>query len=419
MDFNDTPQGAQFRAEARAWLDATAERRAYPGETWKARYGEADGLARAKAWQAKKHGAGFAAVTWSPEYGGRGGTPIQQVIYNQEEARFLVPRGYFEIGLGMCIPTLHAYATEAQKQRYTPKALAGEEIWCQLFSEPAAGSDLAGLRTRSVRDGGDWVINGQKIWTSGAHFADWGIIVTRSDPRAPKHKGLTFFFLDMHSPGIEVRRIKQVSGASNFNEVYFTDVRVPDSQRLGAVGQGWGVSITTLMNERLAVGDVAGPDFDEIFALARAVELPDGPAIRNAAVRERLAEWYVRQQGLRYTRFRTMTALSRGETPGPEASIAKIVSASKLQEIAAFAMDLQDMGGAVLDPTQVPMRAAFQDALLYSPGGRIAGGTDEILRNIIAERVLGLPADVRVDKELPFDEVPSGSAAEGPRPTRR
>ena len=419
MDFNDTKDEAAFRAEARAWLERTAERRAYPGETWKARYGEAEGLARAKEFQAKKHAAGFAAITWATEYGGRGGTAIQQVIYNQEEGRVLVPRGYFEIGLGMCIPTLHAYATEAQKQRYTPKALAGEEIWCQLFSEPAAGSDLAGLRTRSVKDGSDWIINGQKIWTSGAHFADYGIIVTRSDPKAPKHKGLTFFFLDMRSPGIEVRRIKQVSGASNFNEVYFTDVRVPDTQRLGAVGQGWGVSITTLMNERLAVGDVAGPDFDEIFALARAVELPDGPAIKNAAVRERLADWYVRQQGLRYTRFRTMTALSRGETPGPEASIAKVVSASKLQEIAGFAMDLEDMGGAVLDPALAPMRAAFQEALLYSPGGRIAGGTDEILRNIIAERVLGLPADVRIDKELPFDELPTGSAAPGPGARKR
>jgi alkylation response protein AidB-like acyl-CoA dehydrogenase len=418
MDFTDTPSEAQFRAEARAWLERTAERRAYPGENWKARYGEADGLTRAKDFQAKKAAAGFAAITWANEYGGRGGTPIQQVIYNQEEARFLVPRGYFEIGLGMCIPTLHAYATEAQKQRYTPKALSGEEIWCQLFSEPAAGSDLAGLRTRSLRDGSDWVINGQKIWTSGAHFADWGIIVTRSDPKAPKHKGLTFFFLDMHSPGIEVRRIKQVSGASNFNEVYFTDVRVPDAQRLGAVGQGWGVSITTLMNERLAVGDVAGPDFDEVFALARAVELPEGPAIRNAAVRERLADWYVRQQGLRFTRFRTMTALSRGETPGPEASIAKVVSASKLQEIASFAMDLQDMGGALLDPGLSPMRAAFQEALLAAPGARIAGGTDEILRNIIAERVLGLPADVRVDKELPFDELPTGNAAGGRAPRR-
>jgi len=415
MDFNDSPQEAEFRREARAWPEVNAERRTYPGETWKARYGETDGLARPKAWQAKKHAAGLAAITWANEYGGRGGTPIQQVVYNQEEARFLVPRGYFEIGLGMCIPTLHAYATEAQKQRYTPRALAGEEVWCQLFSEPAAGSDLAGLRTRSVKDGADWVINGQKIWTSGAHFADWGIIVTRSDPRAPKHKGLTFFFLDMRSPGIEVRRIKQVSGASNFNEVYFTDVRVPDTQRLGAVGQGWGVSITTLMNERLAVGDVAGPDFDEVFALARATELPDGPAIENAAVRERLADWYVRQQGLRYTRFRTMTALSRGETPGPEAAIAKVVSASKLQEIASFALDLQDMGGVMLDTTESPMRAAFQEALLSAPGARIAGGTDEILRNIIAERVLGLPADVRVDKELPFDELPTGSAAERPR----
>ncbi len=415
MDFNDSPQEAEFRREAHARLEANAERRTYPGETGKARYGETDGLTRAKAWQAKKHAAGLAAITWANEYGGRGGTPIQQVVYHQEEARFLVPRGYFEIGLGMCIPTLHAYATEAQKQRYTPKALAGEEIWCQLFSEPAAGSDLAGLRTRSVKDGADWVINGQKIWTSGAHFADWGIIVTRSDPRAPKHKGLTFFFLDMRSPGIEVRRIKQVSGASNFIVVYFTDVRVPDTQRLGAVGQGWGVSITTLMNERLAVGDVAGPDFDEVFALARATELPDGPAIENAAVRERLADWYVRQQGLRYTRFRTMTALSRGETPGPEASIAKVVSASKLQEVASFALDLQDMGGVMLDPTESPMRAAFQEALLNAPGARIAGGTDEILRNIIAERVLGLPADVRVDKELPFDEIPTGSAAERPR----
>ena len=419
MDFTDTLSEAAFRAEARAWLERTAERRAYPGETWKARYGEAEGLARAKDFQAKKHAAGFAAITWATEYGGRGGTAIQQVIYNQEESRVLVPRGYFEIGLGMCIPTLHAYATEAQKQRYTPAALRGEEVWCQLFSEPGAGSDLAGLRTRSVRDGDHWVVNGQKIWTSGAHWADMAILVTRSDPKAPKHKGLTFFFLDMHAPGIEVRRIKQVSGASNFNEVYFTDVRVPDTQRLGAVGQGWGVSITTLMNERLAVGDVAGPDFDEIFALARAVELPDGPAIKNAAVRERLADWYVRQQGLRYTRFRTMTALSRGETPGPEASIAKVVSASKLQEIAGFAMDLEDMGGAVLDPALAPMRAAFQEALLYSPGGRIAGGTDEILRNIIAERVLGLPADVRVDKELPFDEVPSGSAAPAPGARKR
>jgi alkylation response protein AidB-like acyl-CoA dehydrogenase len=316
----------------------------------------------------------------------------------------------------MCIPTLMAYGTEEQKRRYVPKALAGDEIWCQLFSEPAAGSDLAGLRTRSVREGDTWTINGQKIWTSGAHFSDWGVLVTRSDPSAPKHKGLTYFFLDMHSPGIEVRRIKQISGGSNFNEVYFTDVKIPDAQRLGKVGEGWGVSITTLMNERLAVGDVRGPDVDEILQLARAVELEDGPAIANAAVRERIADWYVRTQGLKFTRFRTMTALSRGQTPGPEASIGKIVSASKLQEIASFALDLMDMGGAMMDPSLVPLRAAFQEALLYSPGGRIAGGTDEILRNIIAERVLGLPADIRVDKEVAFTDLPTGRDAAPARP---
>jgi alkylation response protein AidB-like acyl-CoA dehydrogenase len=408
MDFNDTPEEAAFRAEVRRFLEASAERRTGVTETWAARHGEAEGLRRAVEFQRRKAAAGLAAITWPRELGGRGASPIMQVIYNQEEAGYFVPRGYFEIGLGMCIPTLMAYGSEAQKRRYVPRAIAGEEIWCQLFSEPAAGSDLAGLRTRSVRDGDDWVINGQKIWTSGAHFAHHGIIVTRSDPRAPKHKGLTFFFLDMKSPGIEVRRIKQISGASNFNEVYFTDVRVPDSQRLGAVGQGWGVAITTLMNERLAVGDVRGPDFDDIFRLARSVELEHGPAIRDAAVRERLADWYVRQQGLRWTKFRTMTALSRGQTPGPEASIGKIVSATKLQEIAAFALDLMDMGGAVMDPALAPARAAFQEALLYAPGARIAGGTDEILRNIIAERVLGLPADIRVDKDVSFQDLPTG-----------
>jgi alkylation response protein AidB-like acyl-CoA dehydrogenase len=408
LDFHDTPQEAQFRAECHRFLAASVERKTGSFETWPARWGEGEGLRRAKEFQRKKAEAGLAAITWPKAYGGRGESPIMQVIYNQEEASYFVPRGYFEIGLGMCIPTLMAYATEEQKHRYVAKAIAGEEIWCQLFSEPAAGSDLAGLRTRSVRDGDRWVINGQKIWTSGAHFADYGILVTRSNPKAPKHKGLTFFFLDMKSPGIEVRRIKQISGASNFNEVYFTDVHVPDTQRLGAVGQGWGVAITTLMNERLAVGDVRGPDFDEIFHLARTLDLEDGPAIRNAAVRERLADWYVRQQGLRWTKFRTMTALSRGQTPGPEASIGKLVSATKLQEIASFGVDLMDMGGALMDPALAPARAAFQEALLYAPGARIAGGTDEILKNILAERVLGLPADIRVDKDASFDDLPTG-----------
>jgi alkylation response protein AidB-like acyl-CoA dehydrogenase len=410
MDFNDTPEEAAFRAEVRAFLAANAPRKAdNPASVGRSRRDTASLVKAAKEWQAKKAAAGFAAITWPQEYGGRAASPILQVIYNQEEAGYAVPRGVFEIGLGMCIPTMMAYATEAQKRRHVGPALRGEEIWCQLFSEPAAGSDVAGLRTRSVRDGDDWVINGQKIWTSGAHFSDYGIIVTRSDPSQPKHKGLTFFYLDMKSPGIEVRPIRQISGASNFNEVFFTDVRVPDSQRLGAVGEGWKVALTTLMNERLAVGEAPGPDFEEIFQLVRGLQVDGEPAVRDPAVRERLADWYIRSQGLKLTKFRTMTALSRGETPGPEASITKVVSAGKLQEIASFGMDLMDMAGMVMEPEATPMQGLFQEALLYAPGMRIAGGTDEILRNIIAERVLGLPSDIRVDKDLPFEALPGGS----------
>ena len=412
MDFNDTPAEAAFRADVRRFLDANARRKSATEAAHRGRYipdaNMAESLARAKEWQAKKADAGFAAITWPKQLGGRGGSPIEQVIYNQEEANYAVPRGVFEIGLGMCIPTMMTYGTPAQLERYVRPALRGEEIWCQLFSEPAGGSDLAALRTRAVRDGDDWIINGQKIWTSGAHFSDYGIIVTRTDPDVPKHQGLTFFFLSMKSPGIEVRRIRQISGTSNFNEVFFTDVRVPDSQRLGKVGDGWKVSLTTLMNERLAVGDAPGPDFDDIFALARTLEVDDGPAIRNPAVREKLADWYVKTVGLKYTKFRTMTALSRGQTPGPEASITKLVSASKLQEIASYGIDLMGMAGGVTDAELAPMQAWFQEAFLYAPGMRIAGGSDEILRNIIAERVLGMPGDIRVDKDVPFRELKTG-----------
>ncbi|MCB9929471.1 MAG: acyl-CoA dehydrogenase family protein [Alphaproteobacteria bacterium] len=406
MDFSDTREEAEYRAHVRAWLDANAERRK-PGQTFQVQYGQ-DGLVPlAKDWQAKKFAGGFAGITLPREYGGQGGNQMQQVIYNQEEANYVTPRGVYEIGLGMCIPTMLAYATEEQKQRYAPAAQKGEEIWCQLFSEPVAGSDVAGSKTRAVRDGDDWIINGQKIWTSGAHFSDYGIIVLRTDPSVPKHKGMSFFFLDMKSPGVEVRRIKQISGTSNFNEVFFTDVRVPDSQRLGKVGEGWRVALTTLMNERLAVGQTPPPDFNEIFALARSLDLETGPAIRDASVREKLADWYVEMKGLELTQYRTITALSRGETPGPESSITKIISANKRQDIANFAMDLLEQGGVRLTDDQ-PMAGMFQEAMLSSPSSRIAGGTDEILRNIIAERVLGLPQDIRVDKDVPFDQLPTG-----------
>ncbi len=413
MDFDDTAEEAEFRAGARAFLEQHARRRE-PGSglVYRAGNESPEFRQRAKAWQAKKADAGYAGITWPKEWGGRGGTAIQQVIYDQEEGKYAVPRGLFDIGLGMCIPTLCTWGTQAHRDRYARKALRGEEVWCQLFSEPAAGSDLAGLRTRADRDGDNWVVNGQKIWTSGAHYCDFGVLVARSNFAAPKHKGLTYFFLDMKSPGIEIRPIKQISGQSHFNEVFFSDVRIPDSHRLGKPGEGWKVSLTTLMNERYTIGGRASVGIEDIFELARNIELDDGPALKNAAVRDKLADWFVSSQGLKYSHFRTMTALSRGETPGPESSIGKLVNGSKLQNLAAFALDLMEQGGVLTNPELVPLAGVFQQTLMTSPSSRIAGGSDEIMRNIIAERVLGLPADVRVDKDLPFSALPTGNVKE-------
>ncbi len=409
MDFNDTPEEAAFRAEARAFLQANAEPKGRAKPVDFRRHIGDEQVQRAKAWQAKKAAAGFAAITWPKQWGGREASPIMQVIYQQEEQNYSVPNGVFEIGLGMCIPTMMQYANSEQLERHVQPAVRGEEIWCQLFSEPAGGSDLAALRTRAERDGDEWVINGQKIWTSGAHLSDWGILVTRTDPTVPKHAGLTFFFLDMKSPGVEIRQIHQMSGSRHFNEVFFTDVRIADSQRLGAVGQGWRVSLTTLMNERLAVGGIAyRPDMDDLVELTRTLEVNGHAAIRDSAVRERIADWWVRSQGLKLTQFRTLTALSKGKDPGPENSIGKLVKAGMTQDIASYGMDLMDAAGAVMDRELAPQYAIFQDTLLASPGGRIAGGSDEIMRNIIAERVLGMPGDIRVDKDKPFNQVPGG-----------
>jgi alkylation response protein AidB-like acyl-CoA dehydrogenase len=308
----------------------------------------------------------------------------------------------------MCGPTVLAHGTDEQKTQWIPKLLSGEEIWCQLFSEPSAGSDLAGLRTTAVKDGDDWVINGQKIWTSGAHYSDYGILVVRTDPTVAKHKGLSYFFLDMSSPGIEIKPIKQISGESGFNEVYFTDVRIPDAQRLGEVGQGWQVALTTLMNERASIGGrPVQVGFDAVFALAQKVSIDDKPAIENDQVRAKLANWYVQETGLKFTGYRSLTALSRGETPGPENSIGKLVSAPNTQDIASFALDLLEASGAIWDPEFSAEAGLFQETFMRAPGSRIAGGTDEIMANIIAERVLGLPQDMRADKGIPFSEIPT------------
>ncbi|KCZ84158.1 acyl-CoA dehydrogenase [Hyphomonas adhaerens MHS-3] len=399
MDFNDTPEEAAFRKEARAFL----EKHLKPKGSERASRDRANMLEKAKAWQKTKAENKFAQITWPKEWGGRGGTAMQNVIWGQEESKFDAPTGPFAIGLGMCVPTVIAFGSDEHKERYVQKALMGEEIWCQLFSEPSAGSDVAGLKTRAVKDGDDWVINGQKVWTSGAHYSDYGILLVRTDPKVPKHKGLTMFIVDMKQPGVEVRPIHQASGGREFNEVYFTDVRIPDKDRLGDVGAGWKVALVTLMNERLAVGGSPGPDWAEIMEYAR-----DHGSLSDQAFREKLADWYVAAQGYKLTKFRTQTALSRGQTPGPENSIGKIITANHLQDICNSAIEMQDHFGIINETDRMPGDAIFQQSFMWAPGLRIAGGTDEILKNIIAERVLGLPQDVRVDKDKPFDELKSG-----------
>jgi alkylation response protein AidB-like acyl-CoA dehydrogenase len=309
---------------------------------------------------------------------------------------------------GLVMYPIFEYGSEQQKEKWLPKLASGKAVGCFGLTESNHGSDPSGMTTKAVKDGDDWIINGQKVWTSGAHFSDFGIIVVRTDPNVAKHKGLSFFFLDMKSEGIEVKPIRQLSGGANFNEVFFTDVRVPDSQRLGDVGQGWKVALTTLMNERLAIGVPKSADYSSLTRAAKEVDLNDQPAIKNDLVRSKIADWYIQAEGLKYTKMRTLTALSKGETPGPESSIGKIVSAPKMQDLASFAMDLQGAAGIINDSEIALLHSIFQSQWLSAAGYRIAGGTDEILRNIVAERVLGLPQDVRVDKAVPFNELPSG-----------
>ncbi|MBL8538067.1 MAG: acyl-CoA dehydrogenase family protein [Hyphomonadaceae bacterium] len=410
MDFNDTPEEAKFRAEARAFLEANVAPKSADAERMQRKLKPLEFLKAAKEYQRRKAESGFAGITWAKEQGGRGLAPIYAVIFNQEEARFDAPSQPFSIGLGMCVPTVIAFANDAIKNRYVAKALRGEEIWCQLFSEPGAGSDVAASKTKAVRDGDDWIVNGQKVWTTGAHFSDFGILLVRTNPDVEKHKGLTMFIVDMKAPGVDVRQIHQASGGRDFNEVYFTDVRIPDANRLGEPGQGWSVALVTLMNERLAVGGSYGPDYREVFEFAKGVASPSGSGmlIQDAAFRQRLADWIVRAEGYKLAKFRTMTALSKGQTPGPESSIGKVINANQMMDIANAAIEAMDHFGVINDPELAPLEGAFHQSYMFAPGLRIAGGTDEILKNIIAERVLGLPQDARADKGIAFKDLPTG-----------
>jgi alkylation response protein AidB-like acyl-CoA dehydrogenase len=409
MDFDDTPQEAAFRAECRAWLERHARPKDRPDQTFGADLDAAARVQAARDWQARKAAAGFGAITWPEAHGGRGGTPMQEVIWRQEEARFDVPTNAFAVSLGMVIPSLFVHATPEVRQAHVAPALHGRHLWCQLLSEPGAGSDLGMVRTRAERctDGRDgWLLHGQKVWTTLAQFADYGMVLARTDPSLPKFEGLTSFWIDMRAPGVTVRPIRQADGGAEFNEVFLDGVHVPDAQRVGAPGSGWKVTMTALMNERLSIGGVMPPELWRTAAgLMRRSRLGGRSALEDPRLRERLAELYLQAQGLWLLQCRGLTALGRGREPGPELSVAKIVGARALLDFARLAIDLQGARG-VLTAEALGEGWELVDRLwLGASGMRIAGGTDEIVRNSVGERVLGLPPEPRTDKGVPFREL--------------
>lgn len=409
MNFDDTIEEAAYRTQVHNWLQANAphhlaaELRSAPLFSLDLKSG--DSLAIARAWQQKKFDAGWACIHWPKYYGGQDANAMQRVIWEQEEGDFRKLTHPFLVGIGLAAPTLMAYATEAQKLLFLPRIASGEDVWCQLFSEPGAGSDLAGIRTKAVRDGDAWIVNGQKVWTSWAHAARYGVILVRTDPNLPKHKGLTAFFLDMTSAGVTVNPIKQLNGKAEFNEVYFDNVRIPDTNRLGNINDGWRVSLHTLMHERMPA-PTAPTGVPQLFELCRNARNVDGTRwIDDRAVRSKLAHLTTVASGLQYTAYRSITSLSRGQEPGPENSISKLIASNTLQDVTRYALDLMGAAGQLVDAPEHLGGGWFQSMFLRSPGLRIEGGSDEILRNIIAERVLGLPAEARDDKNTPFNQL--------------
>ena len=405
MDFNDTPEEAAFRQEVRDWL---AENSIPESEL-----GGENPVHRHRPWIKRKYEAGWSCISWPIRYGGRGASPMQEVIWDQEESRYPhLQTNRFAVGQGLVAPTLMKYLKDEPEtlERLLPPIASGDEVWVQLFSEPAGGSDLAALRTRAERDGGDWLVNGQKIWSSLAVEAKWGLLVTRTDPTVAKHKGLTFFYVDMDTPGIEIRPIRQINGDRDFNEVFLTGVRIPDSQRIGGIGQGWEVAMTALSHERLSMGsENYGVVYEGLCKLAGEIYVDGQPALENPQVRAKLADFYCVEAGLRATNNRTISALSQGKKPGPETSINKMIIGCNIQDTAAFALDLMEQAGIVWDEA-TPESVSLQEVFMSIPAFRIAGGTDEIQANVIAESVLGLPREPRVDKNIPFNEIPGGTS---------
>src|SRR4051794_4938636 len=377
MDLRDTQDEAAFRTELRAWLDANL-----PEE----KRGTRGGAQRfddpfMREWSRMLYDAGYAGLTWPKEFGGAAAPYSFQAIFYEEMARAHAPAHIGVIGLGMAGPTIIAHGTEEQKGRYLQPLLSADEIWCQGFSEPDAGSDLAAARTRAERKGDVYVVNGQKVWSSFAHIADFCILVTQSDPDAPRYRNLTYLIVDMHAPGVEVRPLRQITGEAEFNEIFFTDVEVPAENLLGEVGQGWQVAMTTLLHERGTLGFALSAALDA--NVRRLVELAKerqvGEVERDAVARE-----WIEQQALRYTNYRSLATLMKTGIPGPEGSVSKLHWSEQNQRLTKLARQILGDDGIVDDDY-------WNYQQLRSRGNTIEAGTSKILRNIVAERVLGLP----------------------------
>ncbi|MDB5715830.1 MAG: acyl-CoA dehydrogenase [Sphingomonadales bacterium] len=401
-----TPELETYRDDARAWLETQV---AEFGREARRGLSHDEDLALGRRWQAAKFAAGYSAITWKPEHCGQGLTSLEKLAFEQEEIKHGFPNDYFGVSLGMPVPIMLRYLPDGWKQERATAALRGEEIWCQLFSEPAGGSDLAGLRTRAEQDPetGDWIINGQKLWTTWAQHSDYGVIVARTDPTVPKHKGLTYYWVDMKAPGVTVRPVRLAEGTSEVNEVFFDDVRIPDSQRLGPVGGGFGVAMETLTIERYQATDPAGfgPPLELFIEEAKDIHIKGRPAIEDGRVRERIARTYAMQSAMGAIYQRTLLSLAAGLQPGPEGAVHKLVSVRARQKLSEFAVDLKGVEGMRYDD-ELTRKESWSKSWMTAPTGRIAGGADEMLLNTIAERILGLPQDHRPDKGVPFNQIP-------------
>jgi alkylation response protein AidB-like acyl-CoA dehydrogenase len=396
----------EFGAKARDWLQSVE-----PEFGRQARLGlsQDEDLALGRRYMAAKYDAGFSGINMAPEVGGQGLTGLHKIVFEEAEMKIAPPTGYFGVSTAMPLQIIDKYCEDRDWVRERVIAgLRGEEIWCQLFSEPAAGSDLAGLRTKAEPDGNGWKLNGQKLWTSYAQYSDYGIIVARSDPTLAKHKGLTYFWLDMHSEGVEVRPFRLLTGEEQVNEVFFDDVRIEDNQRIGPVGGGFAVAIATLMIERYSGGDADGfgPPMSAFVDLARETELNGKPALKDGRIRSAIARNYAMRSGLNAIRNRAFQMMEAGMEPGPEGSLNKLVSVRSRQKLSELAIDLQGTAGLAYDPEGFG-KEDWVLSWLSAPTGRIAGGADEMLLNTIAEKILGLPQDHRPDKGVPFNEIPA------------